>query len=92
VLRFDLDVTSGIGAMMYTARRGDYDGTWVSRGVATNPQVWLSWDDDLGPEGRYPPEAAVPMSVIRQAVHELYDSRGIRPTCVNWQPWPEAVW
>jgi hypothetical protein len=92
VLRFDLDVASGIGAMMYTACRPGCDGTWVSRGVATDPQVWLSWDDDLGAQGRYPPEAAVPMSVIRQAVHELHDSRGERPTCVNWQRWPEAIW
>jgi hypothetical protein len=90
-LRFDFDLDTKIAAMMYTSS-WPIEGTWVTRGAATSPEVWLHWDDDLGKDGRYPADAAVPISMIRPALWDLYDFKGRLPTCVNWRLWHETVW
>lgn len=95
-LRLDIDPHIGFGAFACTISRGlPVAQMWFTRGHATAETAahrrvadYCSADESL-----FPPDAAVPLDVLRRAVHEFYDLDGAAlPECVDWQPSPEARW
>jgi len=96
-LRLDVDLDAGVGAIACNISRGLPDGgeLWFTRGQphTDTRATRLVTDYCNGHEGAFPADAAVPLDVIRRAIHQFYDLNGAAlPTCVEWQQSPEVRW
>ncbi len=95
-LRLDVDRGTGLGAIACTISRGlPEPEMWFTRGHSTaQPAAHrLSWHYHNADESPFPPDAAVPLDMLRRAVHQFFDLNGAGlPTCVDWQPSPEVRW
>jgi hypothetical protein len=69
------------GAIMYP---GDTHRFYTcSEGTPNgDPLLYMQGTSD----NEFPPNAELPVTVIRQAAHEFADT-GVRPACVEWQVW-----
>ncbi|MET9564079.1 Imm1 family immunity protein [Streptomyces tauricus] len=64
---------------------------WTS-GVSTPPPFDPRLISDPGTPTYYPPEAAIPVKLVREAVEEFCRSRtGARPECLPWQRLEQSV-
>jgi hypothetical protein len=96
-LRLDIDPDAGVGAIACNISRSHPDGgdLWFTRGQPnTAPAAHrLVTHYHNGDESAFPADAAVPLDVLRRAIHQFYDLNGADlPPCVDWQPSPEVRW
>ena len=68
-----------VGALSFM----DATGNWATRGPACNGTDVRYCI--MGSETEFPPDANIPLGLLRQAVKEFLTSDGQRPTCVVWQ-------
>ncbi|MCP2256369.1 Immunity protein Imm1 [Streptoalloteichus tenebrarius] len=82
-LKFDLDVTAGVGALGYFGP--DFDAPSMSLSTPPIPGAPVLYQDRHSAL-EFPANAAIPLAKVREAVLEFRRSGGRRPTCVEWQP------
>jgi hypothetical protein len=85
LIRVDLDVSAGVGAIHYTVDRDGHAGSWITKTAQPEEGVCLVWDYHNGPETGVPADSIIPLDLWRQALHEYYDLIGGRPTCIGWE-------
>jgi hypothetical protein len=75
-----VDEAAGLGSLRYTGA----DGDWYSRGDRdSDAEVTYVY---FGNGHEFPRDSEITMPEIEQALAELLDNVGKRPTCVAWQP------
>jgi len=75
-LNLGVDRNLKVGALKYA----DPDGNWATLGTTDGGYYCL-----MGTETPFPPNANLPLDLVRQAVKEFLASGGQRPTSVRWQ-------
>lgn len=79
---------TSVGVVRYSGEQDGRGGEWFSRGEQVNPRgVVYAY---FGTGHDFPADAEVPLCLVRQALGELLDNKGKRPTCVVWQEWQWA--
>jgi Immunity protein Imm1 len=91
----DVDVDAGVGAI-HAFGSPDFHGedisksgeadfySRVSRRIQADDASPATLYIDFDTRTRFPPDAAIPLSLLRQALREFMET-GRRPTCVEWQ-------
>ncbi len=91
-LKFDVDLEAGVGAI-HVFGSPDFHGEGIAQGDFYSRVSQWTQDGDASPatlyidfdtRTKFPPDAAIPLALLRQALRELMET-GRRPTCVNWQ-------
>lgn len=84
-LKLAFDPASDYGALAYFGAVDGQGGSWVTKSEtvpAAGPTLYRDFDSATA----FPPDALVPLSIWRSALHEFLATGGARPTSVAWQP------
>lgn len=90
-LKFDVDAEAGVGAI-HAFGSPDFHGDEAAGAFYSRVSRRTPADDvspaalyiDFDTRTRFPPDAAIPLALLRQALLEFMKT-GRRPTCVEWQ-------